>query len=151
MKRLRKVGVLMIDRDCVVPVSLIREWVRIVVVPTCKTLGVTVELVVTCPSARKGYHVYIYLAQSVPALLAWRIQYHLGDDAKRVSLNRARMKAGFGEWNKLFEGIRPRFSTIYKAPKRLTQLTNTQNSSQHTTKQQSTSEKHRENSIRTVK
>ena len=113
MKRLSKVGVLMIDRDCVVPPSLMREWVRIVVIPTCKTLGVMVQSVVTCPSARKGYHVYIYPAQPVPAQLAWRLQYHLGDDAKRVSLNRARMKAGFDEWNKLFEGIHPRFRTIY--------------------------------------
>jgi hypothetical protein len=110
---LSKIRVLMIDRDCVVKPSLIREWVRVVVIPTCRVVGVTVESVVTCPSQRKGYHVYIYITPPVPAELAWRLQFHLGDDAKRVSLNRARMSAGFDEWNKLFERIRPRYHTIY--------------------------------------
>lgn len=76
-----------------------------------------VQTVVTCLSQRKGYHVYIHVAPPVPAELAWRLQYHLGDDAKRVSLNRARLRAGFDKWNKLFEGIHPRFTTIYMAPR----------------------------------
>ena len=61
---------------------------------------------------------YIYLARPIPAELAWRLQYHL-DDAKRVSLNRTRLRAGFDEWDKLFEGIRPRYSTIYSGHKRV--------------------------------
>jgi hypothetical protein len=93
--------------------SLLKEWVRLCVIPLCKAYRVTVLSVDTCPSQRKGYHVYIHIAPPVRAELAWRLQLYLGDDARRCSLNRARLKAGFDEWNKLFEGIRPRFSTIY--------------------------------------
>jgi len=113
MKRVRKVNVLKIDKDLIVSRSLLKEWVRLCVIPLCKAYGVTVLSVKICPSQRKGYHVYIHIAPSISAQLAWRLQLYLGDDARRCSLNRARLKAGFDEWNKLFEGIRPRYCTIY--------------------------------------
>lgn len=91
-----------------------QEWVRVVVIPTCEIYGVTVLSVATCPSSRKGFHVYIDISPPVHAVLAWRLQFLLGDDCKRVSLNRARWKAGFSEWNKLFEGVDTKPTTICK-------------------------------------
>ena len=115
-KRLNKVSVLKIDKDLMVSRSLLRDWVHIVVVPTCKAFAVTVRSVATCPSQRKGFHVYIQIESPIHAELAWRLQLYLGDDARRCSLNRARWRAGFSDWNKLFEDVRPRLSTIYSNP-----------------------------------
>jgi hypothetical protein len=55
-------------------------------------------------SRSKGYHARIYLNKPVPAHIANMLQWLLGDDAPRVDFNRARINAGFDEWNKLFEG-----------------------------------------------
>jgi len=93
--------------------SLLREWVRLVAVPICQAFGVTVQSVAVCASKRKGYHVYVQITPPIHAELAWRLQFLLGDDSKRVSLNRARLRAGFSEWNKLFEGVRPRMTEVY--------------------------------------
>jgi hypothetical protein len=102
----------MIDKDCVVTRSLMHDWVRMAIA-ACKTYGVTVQSVITNPSLRKGFHIRLAITPPIYAELAWRLQFLLGDDAKRCSLNRARMNAGFDEWNKLFEGIRPRLTRIY--------------------------------------
>jgi hypothetical protein len=113
-KRLRKIHVLKIDKDCVVGRDLLQDWIRLVVVPACRAYGVTVISVATCPSQRKGFHAYAKVAPPVHAELAWRLQFLLGDDCKRVSLNRARWRAGFSGWNKLFEGISPKLRTVYR-------------------------------------
>jgi hypothetical protein len=115
-KHLSKATTLKIDKDLVVSRSLLQDWVRSVVIPTCKAHGVTVQSVSTCPSQRKGFHVYVDVTPPIHAELAWRLQFLLGDDCMRVSLNRARWRAGFSDWNKLFEGINPRFRTVYKLP-----------------------------------
>jgi hypothetical protein len=88
--RLSKVNVLKIDKDCVVSRDVLQDWVRLVVIPTCRAYGVTVVSVATCPSQRKGFHVYAEIEPPIHAELAWRLQFVLGDDCKRVSLNRAR-------------------------------------------------------------
>jgi hypothetical protein len=113
-KRLRKVTTLKIDKDLIVNRSLLQDWIRLVVIPSCKAYGVTVQSLAICPSQRKGFHVYVEVASPIHAELAWRLQFLLGDDCKRVSLNRARWRAGFSDWNKLFEEISPKLRTVYK-------------------------------------
>jgi hypothetical protein len=113
MKRRSKISVLKIDKDLIVSRSLLKEWNRLCIIPLCGVFGAAVLSTDVCPSQRKGYHVYIQLTPPIRAELAWWLQLYLGDDAKRCSLNRAHMKAGFDEWNKLFEGIRPRLTRIY--------------------------------------
>jgi len=120
-KHLSKVTTLKIDKDLIVSPSLLRDWVRSIVIPTCMVYGVTVYSVSTCPSQRKGFHVYVEITPAVHAELAWRLQFLLGDDCKRVSLNRARLRAGFSDWNKLFEGIPPTLRTVYKRPVAVTE------------------------------
>ena len=109
-KHLVKIRTLKIDKDCIISRDLLQDWIRFVVLPTCRACGVTVLSVVTCPSPRKGFHVYAEISPPVQAELAWRLQFLLGDDCRRVSLNRARLRAGFSGWNKLFEreGAKPR-------------------------------------------
>lgn len=113
-RRLSKVSVLKIDKNLIVSRGLLHEWVRLIVIPTCKAHGITVKSVATCQSQRKGFHVYVDITPPIHAELAWRLQFLLGDDCKRVSLNRARWRAGFDEWNKLFEGTHPRMNTLYR-------------------------------------
>jgi hypothetical protein len=112
-KRLSKVCTLKIDKDLIISRSLLLDWIRLVVVPTCKAHGVTVLSVTTCPSQHEGFHVYIAISPPIHAELAWRLQFLLGDDCRRVSLNRARWRAGFSDWNKLFEGAHPRLTQVY--------------------------------------
>jgi hypothetical protein len=102
-RHLDKVSVLKIDMDCIVSPDWLRDWRRLVVIPTCKALGVTVLCIRISESQHKGYHVLIEIAPPVHAELANRIQFLVGDDRHRVSLNRARIWAGLNEWNKLFE------------------------------------------------
>jgi hypothetical protein len=113
MKKLRKIEALKLDKDCTISNDLLRDWVRLIVVPTCDAYGVIVLSVTTCPSQRKGFHVYVQIAPPIHAELAWRLQFLLGDDARRCSLNRARFRAGFNGWNKLFECEKIRLRRIY--------------------------------------
>jgi hypothetical protein len=110
---LSKIHVLKIDKDCVVGRDLLQDWVRLVVIPACIAYGVTVISVATCPSQRKGFHVYAKIAPPIDAESAWRLQFLLGDDCKRVSLNRARWKAGLNGWNKLFEKEKMPLVVVY--------------------------------------
>jgi hypothetical protein len=43
------------------------------------------------------------------------LQWLLGDDSQRVGFNRARIESGLNEWNKLFEVVGRRLTTIYRA------------------------------------
>jgi hypothetical protein len=65
-----------------------------------------------------GMHFYIKIDPPVDAHTANNLQYLLGDDAKRVSYNRARINSGLVEWNKLFERIGARLRTIYRQSNR---------------------------------
>ncbi len=102
-RRLAKIRTLKIDVDCVVSSDLLRDWIWLAVIPICRACGIRVLSVATCPSPRKGFHVYIEIAPPVHAEMAWRLQFLLRDDRRRVSLNRVRLRAGFSGWNKLFE------------------------------------------------
>jgi hypothetical protein len=110
---LKKQDLLKIDRDCIVPCKWLLDYVYKVVLPTCTLYELTVLWVKYRPSEKKGFHVYIKIAPPVSAVLALELQYLLGDDGQRVSLNRARMRAGFNDWNKLFEPPSRRLRTLY--------------------------------------
>ena len=86
---------------------------RRIVYSGCWAMIVTVLSVATCPSTRKGFHLYAEITPPIHAELAWRLQFLLGDDCRRVSLNRARWRAGFSGWNKLFERANMKLRRIY--------------------------------------
>ena len=100
---LDKVSVLKIDIDCVVDREWLDDWERLVVNPVCAAFSVSVKSMVVSPSFHKGFHAYVHFAPAVDPELANRLQFLLGDDRHRVSLNRARIWAGLNEWNKLLE------------------------------------------------
>jgi hypothetical protein len=110
---LKEQDLLKIDKDCMVPRKWLLDYIHKIVLPTCGLYGITVLWVKCCPSERKGLHIYIRITPAVSAVLALELQYLLGDDCQRVSLNRARMRAGFDEWNKLFEPPDQRLRTLY--------------------------------------
>jgi hypothetical protein len=66
------------------------------------------------PSQHKGFHAYLKIRPPIHPELANRIQFLLGDDCHRVSLNRARIWAGLNEWDKLFEHIGAQHRIIYR-------------------------------------
>lgn len=109
-RHLEKVSALKIDIDCIVNRDWLQDWKRIVVIPTCKAFGITALSVSVSESQHKGYHVLIEITPPVHAELANRIQFLVGDDRHRVSLNRARIWAGLNEWNKLFEEPNVKFA-----------------------------------------
>jgi hypothetical protein len=113
---LEKQDLLKIDKDCIVPRKWLLEWVQRIVLPTFLFYRTTVVWVKSCPSERKGLHFYIKIDRPTSPLLVLELQFLLGDDAQRVSMNRARMRAGFEDWNKLFENEHTRLKTLYRSP-----------------------------------
>jgi len=107
-------SVLKIDKDCFVDPDWIQDYLR-VAIAVLGTHGVTVVSVRLCNSRHKGVHFYIEITPPVVAKLANRLQWLLGDDARRVDLNRARIRSGLKGWNKLFERVGARLRTIYRA------------------------------------
>jgi hypothetical protein len=57
---------------------------------------------------------YIKIKPALEPHVANNLQYLLGDDAKRVAFNRARIESGSDEWNKLFERANARLTTVYR-------------------------------------
>jgi len=108
-----KVGVLKIDKDCFVDGDWLEDYIRLMV-HACRFHGVTVLSVKVCRSRVKGFHLYIEISPAIDSELANRLQWLLGDDSARVDFNRARIRSGLNEWNKLFEEPRKRLRTIYK-------------------------------------
>jgi len=108
-----KVSVLKIDKDCFIDHDWLEDYMRLIV-RTCRLHGVTVLSVKMCRSRRKGFHLYIEIAPAIEPELANRLQWLLGDDSARVDFNRARIRSGLNEWNKLFEEPGKRLRTIYK-------------------------------------
>jgi hypothetical protein len=93
----------MIDLDLVVDewwLQHYRRKVRLVL----ESYGLSATAIRITPSRNCGYHIRIYLDKPVPAGFANMLQWVLGDDHGRVDFDRARIKIGFDEWNKLFEG-----------------------------------------------
>jgi hypothetical protein len=112
MRRLPKISVLKLDKDCYVPKNWIMDWVRIGVLPICLRFGVEVDYV-RMTKTRKGLHFYVGVHPAVHAELANRIQWLLGDDCRRVDFNRARIRVGYSGWNKLFETIYVKQTKVY--------------------------------------
>jgi hypothetical protein len=59
-------------------------------------------------------HFYIKIKPAIEPHVANNLQYLLGDDAKRVAFNMARIESGLAEWNKLFERANARLTTVYR-------------------------------------
>jgi hypothetical protein len=100
--RIPPTSLLKIDLDLLVNESWLQHYrrnVRLIL----KSYGLRAGAVKITPSRRKGYHVRIYLDKAIPAVIANMFQWFLLDDHARVDFNRARIQAGFDEWDKLFE------------------------------------------------
>lgn len=95
-------SVVFIDKDLVVSKRWHRDWRRLVVEPVCRHFGAKVLRMKVTPSVRKGFHVRIFLDRKLRASRINEIAYLCGDDCQRVSMNRARIKAGLREWSYLF-------------------------------------------------
>jgi hypothetical protein len=93
---------LMIDLDLDPDKSWLKQYRRNVA-QVLRSCGLRPTSIRITRSRSKGYHARIYLNKPVPAETACMLQWILCDDAPRVDFNRARIKAGFDEWNKLFE------------------------------------------------
>ncbi len=111
---LKKQSTLKVDKDCVVPRKWLLDYVNKVILPLCAFYEITVRSIKYCPSRLKGFHLYIDITPAISAVLALELQLLMGDDAQRVSLCRARMRAGYDEWNKLFEEPYCKLRTIYR-------------------------------------
>jgi len=105
-RKTRKTSVLKIDKDCFVDPGLNMEYVRTILY-TCRKYEFKV-LWVKSSRSRHGMHFYIKIKPAVEAHVANNLQYLLGDDAKRVAFNRARIESGVAEWNKLRSLSKPR-------------------------------------------
>ena len=108
-----KISTLKVDKDCHVEKSLEEEW-------TQQTIAILLRHHVRvrwikATRTRKGPHYYIRIDPSVDADTANRLQYLLGDDAKRVALNQARINSRLNDWNLLFEKSDARRRLLYIA------------------------------------
>jgi hypothetical protein len=106
--------VLKVDKDCFVDPKLNSDYVR-TVIDICSKHGILV-LSIKSTLTRHGRHFYIKIDPPVKALTTNDLQYLLGDDPRRVAFNKARIKSGLPEWNKLFERIGAVLRTIYRNP-----------------------------------
>lgn len=107
-----KVSVLKIDKDCHVDWPWICDYVQ-TVKAICRNKNLKVSSV-EMSRTNKGHHFYIGIQPSVSGHLANRLQFLLGDDPRRVDYNRARIRSGYPDWNKLFEDVGRRFQTLYR-------------------------------------
>jgi len=107
-----KTSVLKIDKDCFVDMGLNMEYVR-TILHTCRKYELKV-LWVRSSKSRHGMHFYIKIKPAIEPHVANNLQYLLGDDAKRVAFNMARIESGLAEWNKLFERANARLTTVYR-------------------------------------
>lgn len=110
-----KTSELKVDLDCFVDPDWLDDFIVHAQI-ICRYFGVSVKTIRMCESKRRGLHFYITISQPVEATLVNRLQWLLGDDALRVDFNRARIEAGFTEWNKLFEEPGRQLKTLYRAP-----------------------------------
>jgi hypothetical protein len=107
-----KIATLKVDKDCHVDPPLEKDYVLQSVAILSKH-HVKVKWIKTTRT-RHGRHYYIQIDPAVDATTGNNLQYLLGDDAKRVSLNQARIDAGLAEWNLLFEAVGRRRRIIYR-------------------------------------
>ncbi len=104
-------SVLKVDKDCHVNAKLEQQYVR----QTIAILRMRDLMVESVKATRTnhGRHYYITIHPPVEAQTANELQYLLGDDAKRVDFNQARIDSGLPEWNKLFEAVGRKTKTLY--------------------------------------
>lgn len=114
-----KISELKIDKDCFVDGAWVDCYVQ-VIVATCQSFRVKVESIRMCNSRKKGLHLYIEISPPIEPSKANMLQWLLGADSARVDFNRARIKSGLEEWNKLFEVAGRRLKQIYTANRRIT-------------------------------
>ena len=112
---LSNVSVLKIDKDCFVHNEWTQDLVRLALF-VCKWHGIKV-ISIRMTETRKGLHFYIHITPAVQPELANRLQFLMGDDARRVDFNRARIRSGLNEWNLLFERANVRLRIIHHASK----------------------------------
>jgi len=110
---LPKVDLLKIDKDCFCKPDLNRKYIE-TTINTCRRQGVKVIWIKSTRS-RHGMHYYIKINAPIDAEAANNLQYILGDDAKRVAFNRARIESELQEWNKLFEKANATSRTVYRS------------------------------------
>ena len=110
---LGKVSVLKVDMDCFVDRKWLEDKVRSIVL-VCRSHGITVLSVKKCLSRQHGFHLYIEIRPGVDAEVANELQWLLGDHCSRVDFNRARIRSGLKEWNKLFWEPGRKLVTIYR-------------------------------------
>jgi hypothetical protein len=111
-KRILKTNILKIDKDCFVNPELNLEYLR-TILQTCEKYELKV-LWIKSSRSRHGMHFYIKVKPALEPHVANNLQYLLGDDAKRVAFNRARIESGSDEWNKLFERANARVTMVYR-------------------------------------
>jgi len=109
---LRKIDTLKLDKDIHPDPDWILGQVE-TIVRTCKA-QCRVTKIQMCESRSKGIHLYVHVDPPIDARLGNYLQYLLGDDARRVDFNRARIESGLNGWNKLFEEPGARLRTIYE-------------------------------------
>jgi hypothetical protein len=105
-------SVLKVDKDCNPDAALSREYVRSAI-EICRNHGLQVLWIKATQTAH-GRHFYVRIDPPVKAHTANGLQFLLGDDSKRFDFNRARIRSGLPEWNKLFESARARLRTVYQ-------------------------------------
>jgi hypothetical protein len=106
-----KESVLKVDKDCHIDRQLERVYVQESVAMLRKYhLKV---LSITATRTRHGRHYYFEIDQPVDAHTANNLQYLLGDDAKRVGFNEARINSKLAHWNILFEAVVGKLWTLY--------------------------------------
>lgn len=111
---MKKENVLKIDKDSHVSSDWLQNYVTLAKY-VCKVHHVRILSIEKSNSRKKGIHLYITISPPVEAMLADRLQWLLGDDCLRVDFNRARIRAGLQEWNKLFETIGRQLRSLYQS------------------------------------
>jgi hypothetical protein len=96
-------NVLQIDKDCRVSGELELLYIRDSVL-TLARHGIRV-LLVRAKQSCHFRHYYFHITPAVDTQTANDLQFLLGDDAKRVAYNQARINSGLKEWNRLFEPV----------------------------------------------
>ena len=106
-----KISVLKIDKDCHVGRAIEQDYLALLI-EVLRKHGLKVRWI-KATRTRHGSHYYICISSPVDANIANRLQFLLGDDAKRVALNQARIDSGLRDWNKLFEAAGRPLRTLY--------------------------------------
>jgi len=106
-----RVSELRVDKDCHVSSQLEREYVR-QSIAILRKHHLRVELI-KATRTYHGRHYYISIDPPVDARTANNLQYLLGDDARRVDFNRARVISRLKEWSLLFEDVGRKLKTLY--------------------------------------